>query len=200
MREKDRTALEALSRARPDALDPARLAGSARQQATLDELLSAQLTARPTAVRRRLLVPRVGVAVAAAVAVSAVAGGIAQHHGTQTTEAARPDGHLVLLNMADSVRNEASEGGYWQFETQDRYLSIVEVVPVAGSAGGPYVIADSSETDWSIPVKPGEQGLRVSGINEKRGPWTSQDKRRWLLAGSPDTVDIDPGMNKGGGP
>lgn len=192
MREKDRKALEALSRARPDALDPARLAGSARQRAELDELLSTQTSLRPHPVRRRLLVPLVGVAVAAAVAVGATAVGIA-HRSTPTIQAAHPDGHLVLLNMADSVRNQATEGDYWQFETQDRYLSVVP------AASGPFVLADTSESDWSIAVKPGEQSLLVSGINEKRGPWTSEDAARWRLAGSPATVDVDPGVNKGGG-
>ena len=200
MREKDRTTLEALSRARPDALDPTRLAGSTRQREDLAELMAAQparATARPTAGRRRLLVPLVGLAAAVAVGVGAVGVGIGQHRGTQTTQSAGPDGHLVLLSMADSVRNQATQGDYWQFETQDQYLSIA---PAAGSAAGqPFVIADVSETDWSIGVKPGEQSQRVSGLNAKRGPWTPQDIRRWQSAGSPATVEIDPGVSKGSG-
>ncbi len=131
---------------------------------------------------------------AAVVAAGAVTVGIAAHRGTQTTTAAHPDGHLVLLNMADSVRNQATEGDYWQFETQDQYLSVVP----ATDRQQAFVLADSSETDWSLPVKPGEHGLRVSDINVRRGPLTAEDKRRWLLAGAPDTVDVDPGVTKGG--
>jgi hypothetical protein len=203
MREKDRKMLEALSRARPDALDPARLAGSTRQHDDLADLMAPAPTrttpartpahpARPASGRRRLLVPLLGLAVAAVVAVGSVLAGVAQHRTPQpTTRAAGPDGHLVLLNMADSVQNQATDGPYWQFDTQNRILSIAE-------AAKPYVIAETSESDWSIGVRPGEQSLLVSGIDEKRTPWGPQDDDRWRQAGSPATVDIDPGVKKSG--
>ncbi|HEV3355539.1 MAG TPA: CU044_5270 family protein [Pseudonocardiaceae bacterium] len=214
MREKDRKTLEALSRARPDALDPTRLAGSTRQHDDLADLMAARLarttetsarptparttqtSARPAPARRLLLVPLVGVAVAAVVAAGAVVVGVAQHRTPQpTTQTARPDGHLLLLNMAASVRNQATDGPYWQFGTRNLNLSIGLST---GPTGKPYVIAETSESDWSIGVRPGEQSLLVSGIDAKRAPWGPQDNDRWQLAGSPATVDIDPGVKKSG--
>jgi hypothetical protein len=191
MREKARKTLEALARARPEALDPSRLAGSPRQQRDLVEVMSAHTTkTKRVTPRRRVLVPLVGLGAAAVVAVAAVGVGLTHNHDSQVS-AAGPDGHLVLLSMANTVQNQASSGPYWQIETQSRNLSLV---PASGSADGqPYVIADTSQTDWSIGVLPGEQSLQVYGINETRGPWTSLDTHRWLAAGSPETVGIDAG-------
>lgn len=190
MREKARKTLQALARARPDALDPSRLAGSPRQQHDLGEVMSTNVRTTRVTPRRRILVPLVGLGAAAAVAVGAIAVGVT-HNQNSPVSAAGPDGHLVLLSMANTVQNQASSGPYWQIETQSRYLSLV---PAAGSVDGqPYVIADTSQSDWSIGVLPGEQSLQVSGINETRGPWTSLDTHRWLAAGSPETVDIDAG-------
>ena len=178
MREKDRQALEALARARPDALDPTRLAGSARQREDLAGLMSEQSVRtgrRRVLPRRRALVPLVGLAAAAAVGIAAVAVGSTQDRPAQSTAAA-PDGHIVLLTMADSVQNQATSGNYWQFETQSQYLNLVTS---AGPAlAQPYVVADTSQNSWSYGVLPGEQSLLVSGINEKRGPWTAQDTHR----------------------
>jgi hypothetical protein len=96
--------------------------------------------------------------------------------------------------MANTVQNQASSGPYWQIETQSRDLNLV---PAAGAADGqPYVIADTSQSDWSIGVLPGEESLQVSGLNETRGPWTSLDTARWLAAGSPETVAADAGTGK----
>lgn len=188
MREKDRRTLEALARARPDALDPARLAGTPRQHQDLAELLATQPVTRRMA-KRRMLVPLVGVAAAAAVAIGAVAVGIGASRGPQTTTSAGPDGHLVLESMADSVENQATEGAYWQFETQQQDLFLIP-------GNQPYVIAETGQNDWSIGVRPGEQSLLVSGLNAKRGPWSAQDTKRWMLAGSPATVIADPGIGK----
>jgi hypothetical protein len=197
MREKDRKALEALAGARPEALDPTRLAGSPRQHQDLAELMAAQpaqTTTRRVLPRRRVLIPLVGVAAAAAVAIGAVAVGITHNEPARTT-AAGPDGHLVLLTMADSVQNQASSGSYWQFETQNQDLSLI--LPTEPVGAEPYVVAETSQGSWSIGVRPGEQSLMVSGINEKRGPWTAADTHRWLMAGSPVTVNANPGFGKG---
>jgi hypothetical protein len=194
MREKDRKALEALARARPDALDPTLLAGSARQQQDLTELMSVQSvrsTKRRVVARRRVLVPAVGLAAAAAVAVGAVAVGVGQNRGTQT--AANPDGHLMLLTMAESVQNQATSGNYWQYQTQSQNLSLIRP---ADPGTQPYVVADIAQNNWSLGVKPGEQSLMVSNLNDKRGPWTAEDTHRWMLAGSPITVLVDDGYGK----
>ena len=198
MREKNRTALEALARARPDALDPNRLAGSARQRQDLAELMSAVTSEQPArsgrrrvVARRRLLVPAVGLAAAAAVAVGAVAVGIGQDRGTRT--AANPDGHLMLLTMAESVQNQADSGNYWQYQTQSRSLWLV---PATGQGTLPYVLADTAQNTWSIGVKPGEPSLMVSNLNDRRGPWTAEDTHRWMMAGSPTTVLTDDGYDK----
>jgi hypothetical protein len=199
MREKDRTALEAVARARPQALDPTRLGGSARQQQDLIDIMSVQPSRggkRRVVARRRLLVPAVGLAAAVAVVVGAVAVGIGQNRGTQT--AANPDGHLMLLTMAESVQNQATSGNYWQYQTQSQNLYLVAH---SGKGVAPYVIAETAQNDWSIGVKPGEQSLMVSQINDKRGPWTAEDTHRWMMAGSPATVVTDDGTTKddGGG-
>ena len=199
MREKDRKALEALARARPDALDPTRLAGSARQQQDLVDIMSSARTrgaTRRVVARRRMLVPAVGLAAAAAVAIGAVAVGIGQHRGTQT---ASPDGHLMLLTMAASVQNEATSGDYWQYQTQSQNLDLIQPVKAKDGSGNtlPYVVAETARNDWSIGVKPGEQSLMVSQLNEMRGPWTAEDIHRWMMAGSPPTVYADAGFDRG---
>ncbi|HJP79636.1 MAG TPA: CU044_5270 family protein [Pseudonocardiaceae bacterium] len=189
MRDKDRKTLEALARARPDALDPARLAGGPRRHQDLAELLATRPAIRPASTRRRLLVPLVGVAAAAAVAIGAVAVGLGQNRGAHTTNSAGPNGHLVLESMANSVENQAADGAYWQFETQDQSLFLIPGNP-------PYVVAQTGQNDWSIGVRPGEQSLLVSGLNQKRGPWSPEDTRRWMLAGSPATVLAHVGAGK----
>ena len=196
MREKDRQALEALAGARPDALDPTRLAGSPRQQQDLTELMSersVRIGGRRVLPRRRALVPLVGLAAAAAVGIAAVAVGVTHDPPARST-AAKPDGHIVLLTMADSVQNQATSGNYWQFETQSQDLDLI--AQQGSTDPRPYVVADTSQNSLSYGVLPGEVSLLVSGINEKRGPWTAQDTHRWLLAGSPATVDADPGFRK----
>lgn len=197
MREKNRKALEALARARPDALDPARLAGSASRRPDPTELMSARpahRTGRRVVAWRRMLVPSVGLAAAAAVAIGAVAVGVVQDHGTRT--AANPDGHLMLLTMAESVQNQAASGNYWQYQTQSRNLYLIRP---ADQNPRPYVLADTAQNNWSIGVKPGEPSLMVSNLNEKRGPWTPEDTHRWMMAGSPTTVTIDDGVGAGVG-
>lgn len=190
MREKNRKALEALARARPDALDPTRLDPSARQRQDLTELMSAHRSERPArSTRRRVLVPAVGLAAAAAVAVGAVAVGVGQNRGTQT--AANPDGHLMLLTMAESVQNQATSGNYWQYQTQTQNLSLIRP---SDTSTLPYVVAETAQNDWSIGVKPGEQSLMVSNLNDRRGPWTAEDTHRWMMAGSPVTVLADDGV------
>ena len=192
MREKDRKALDALARARPGELDPERLAGSPRQHSDLAGLMAGQpawTTARVTP-RRRMLVPAVGIAAAAAVVISGIAVGVARDQGTQVS-AAGPDGHLVLLSMANSVQNQASSGPYWQIATQSRYLTLV---PASGTGDSkPYVLAQTSQSNWSIGVLPGEQSVQVDGINDTSGPWTTLDTDRWISAGSPATVGVDEG-------
>ncbi|HEY4459445.1 MAG TPA: CU044_5270 family protein [Pseudonocardiaceae bacterium] len=193
MREKNRKALEALARARPDALDPTRLADSARQRQNLIELMSAQparSSRRRVLARRRVLVPAVGLAAAAAVAVGAVAVGVGQDRGTQA--AADPDGHLMLLTMAQSVQNQAISGNYWQYQTQSQTLSLIRPTKLGTQ---PYVVADTAQANWSIGVKPGEQSLMISQLNDKRGPWTAEDTHRWLMVGSPTTVLVDNGYS-----
>ena len=180
MRKNTRNGLEALARARPDALDPARLGGSQRQHDDLVTLLSTEpgrsATTGPAAkplARRRLMVPLLGAAAVVAVAAGAVV--FTTDHAPAGTgvAAASTDGHLVLLNMANSVQNQATQGSYWEQQTQTGNLSYVE------NGANPYVISETQQQHWSIGVLPGEQSLLVTGVGDMTGPRTIADTKRW---------------------
>jgi hypothetical protein len=191
--------LAALTRARPDALDPAQLSGSRRQHDDLVAILSTEReaapAARPARRLRRLAIPAAGAAVVTAGVVAVVATltgpatvGAAAHpaapHQAQ-------DARVVLLNMAGAIEHETGSGAYWEQRTTDGDLSIV-----AGAQ--PYTVADTGRTVWSIGVRPGEQSVWTSQIGEQHLPRTAADTARWQAAGSPHTVQVDPGLRKQG--
>lgn len=206
MRENDQTGLDALARSRPDALDPAQLAGSRRQHDDLVMILSTEpgddRRTRRVSGRRRVwpvAVPVVGAAAVAAVVVGTLPGGSsasAPSHPRADAAGAKasvPNGQVVLLNMATAIQNQTGQGNYWQETTQSGNAS------VAGTAPNQYVINETATQIWSIGVLPGEQSLMVMGVNADTQPRTARDRARWQAAGSPTSVQIDPGFTKGGG-
>src|ERR1700755_3508872 len=91
MREND-PGLEALTRARPEALDPARLAGSRRQHEDLAAILSTErnpVRARPARRYGRVAIPVFGVAVAVAAAV-VVGGAVTRQNHAPAQQVAAP--------------------------------------------------------------------------------------------------------------
>lgn len=200
MREND-PGLEALTRARPEALDPARLSGSRRQHDDLVTIMaSPRRTEGPRTVRarRRLAIPVAGAAVAVAgvvVVVSALSWAPASHAPADAAPAPTthsvPDGHVVLLDMAKAVEHETGSGDYWEQDTKTGNIGIV-------TGAQPYAVLDTSGERWSIGVRPGEQSLWQADVGANTQPRTAADRARWLAAGSPAQVDIDAGLRKTG--
>ncbi|MEU6841577.1 CU044_5270 family protein [Streptomyces sp. NPDC046716] len=190
-------ALRSLAAARPDALDPARLAGSPRQREDLARILS-EVTDRGSARSprgRRVLKPLGAVAALTAVAATAVvvtsldgespAGRPeAGPHSSATTVT---DARLVLLSAATKAEAAPSEGTYWQTETRS------ESVDVAGKDGHLFAVRDTSSSRWSVGVRKGTDSLLVSGLNSTVAPRTAADEARWRDAGSPTTVEVAAG-------
>ncbi|MER5949829.1 CU044_5270 family protein [Streptomyces sp. NPDC001904] len=188
-------ALRALAAARPDALDPARLSGSARQREDLARILS-EVTDRDSAPAPRgrpaLLKPLGAVAALTAVAATAV---IVTGVDERPAPAGRPeavprssatavtDARLVLLSAATKAAAAPSEGTYWRTESRS------EVVDVVGKAGHLFAVRDVSSSQWSVGVRKGTESLLVSGLDSTVEPRTAADKRRWRDAGSPGTVE-----------
>lgn len=195
MRENDAD-LVALTRARPDELDPARLAGSRRQHEDLAAILS---TDRPASTARRrtyrwVAIPVAGVAVAVAGAVvvtGTLSGAPAPAHSSAPAHTG-PDGRVVLLNMAGAIEHETGSGNYWQQNTSDGYVSVVP-------GATPYTVLETQKETWSIGVRPGEKSLWTGQIDQLSQPRTATDKSRWQAAGSPKTVIIDEGATKADG-
>lgn len=200
MREND-PGLEALTRARPDALDPERLSGSRRQHDDLVTIMASPRRAegsRTVRSRRRLAIPVAGAAVAVAgvvVVVSALSWAPARHAPADAAPAPTthsvPDGHVVLLDMAKAVEREAGSGDYWELDTKTGDIGIV-------TGAQAYAVLDTSGERWSIGVRPGEQSLWQADVGANTQPRTAQDHARWLAAGSPSHVDIDTGLRKPG--
>ncbi|WP_420037485.1 CU044_5270 family protein [Streptomyces sp. cg28] len=186
-------ALRALAAARPDELDPARLAGSARQREDLARILSEVPDRAAPSPRGRLVLKPLG-AVAALTAVAATAVVVTSLDGP-SSPAGRPeagprssttavtDARLVLLSAATKAEAAPSEGTYWQTDTRS------EVVDVVGKAGRLFAVHDVSSSQWSVGVRKGTDSLLVSGIDSTVEPRTAADKARWRDAGSPGTVE-----------
>src|ERR1700740_2138032 len=125
--------LAALTRARPDALDPGHLSGSRRQHDDLVAILSTEREAtpapRPARRLRWLAVPVAGAAVVTAGGVALVgtlsgpdAVGAAAHpaapHQAQ-------DARVVLLTMAGAIEHETGSGAHWEQRTTHGDVSTV---------------------------------------------------------------------------
>lgn len=201
MREND-PGLEALTRARPEALDPGRLSGSRRQHDDLVTIMSSPRAveeSRAVRARRRLAIPVAGAAVAVAgvvVVVSALSWAPTANHspadaGPAPTTHSVPDGHVVLLDMAKAAEHETGSGDYWEQDTTNGNIGIV-------TGAQPYAMLDTSGERWSIGVRPGEQSLWQADVGANTQPRTAQDHARWVAAGSPSQVDIDSGLRKTG--
>jgi hypothetical protein len=205
MREKD-PRLAALTKARPAALDPDRLAGSRRQHDDLVAILATEpgsaRTRRPARTYRWIAIPVAGLAVAVAgVVVVATTLSSPPSRSTPTVAAATnnhqpsatPDGQVVLLDVAKAIEHETGSGAYWEQDTRSGTVGIVH-------GAQPYSIASTDQQRWSIGVRPGEQSLWQSGINATTQPRTAQDRARWQAAGSPTHVQLDTGLVKPGAP
>jgi hypothetical protein len=187
--------LDALTRARPDALDPARLAGSRRQHDDLVTILATEpapaSAPRPVRRWRWLAFPVAGAAVVTAgvVVVGTTLSGPAAHPVAAPPPAA--NARVVLLNVAGAIEHESGSGAYWEQRTSNGYLDVV-----AGAR--PYTVANTYREVWSIGVRPGEASRWTSQIGERFEPRTATDEARWRAAGSPKSVRIDPGVTKQG--
>ncbi|MFE6886950.1 CU044_5270 family protein [Streptomyces sp. NPDC057694] len=190
-------ALRALAAARPDELDPARLAGSERQRDDLARILSEVPDRRSVpSPRGRLALKPIG-AVAALTAVAATAVIVTNLDGRSPAE--RPeagprssatsvtDARLVLLSAATKAEAAPSEGTYWQTDSRS------ELVDVAGEAGHLFAVRDTSSSQWSVGVRKGTDSLLVSGLDSEVAPRTAADEARWRDAGSPTTVEVAAG-------
>ncbi|HEX5405539.1 MAG TPA: CU044_5270 family protein [Pseudonocardiaceae bacterium] len=177
--------LGTLTKARPAALDPERLAGSPRQQADLAAILASRHV-QPAPRRRAWWIglPVTGVAVAAAAAVVVT---------TMSTAPRQDTGPVVLLDMATAIqRTPETPGTYWQTESHRGALIVV------GTKASPYVVATDEGLRSSLAVHPGGQNVEVMNINATTKPRTAQDKARWEAAGSPSRVP-SPGNPDGPG-
>ncbi|MFE7761263.1 CU044_5270 family protein [Streptomyces sp. NPDC057438] len=207
--------MQVLADARPDELDPARLADSPRQRAHLERLLAREADAPRTA---RFRVPerfRGGVrplgtmAALAAVAASAVVvstldrdplGGRpgAPPHSSSAVgpDASAADGRLELLGAARKVSTADGGGAYWQTTTRSQDVNVVG----AENGEGPLLaVRDTATSRWSVGVRPGTRSLMVSGLDAEIAPLTKEDAARWRAAGSPRTMQAEVPGNEAGG-
>jgi hypothetical protein len=207
---RDSGVMSALAKARPTALDPARLAGSPRQAADLEALLASEPAAPEPARRGRTLVLRTPVrvrrVVASAASVTAVVSVTAivfmltmvgsdtpgppavpiGPNGGATIVEHEPAGS-VLLQMAGLAESQAQAGtkNYWQVSTATGLLG------VAGTGTNSYLISQTSHAVTSLGIRPGEQSFLVTGEDAATGPAAPRDLRLWRAAGSAKTVEVD---------
>ncbi|MFC5201615.1 CU044_5270 family protein [Streptomyces kaempferi] len=200
--------MQVLAGARPDELDPSRLADSPRQREDLDRIMAgaAESGATRSQVRVRLRggIRPLGaatalVAVAASVVVVSTvdqrepSGRPAAHPRSSTATAGSSssapdlhvDGRLELLSAAKKAETSATGGTYWQTTTRS------ENVEVAGEKGGFFAVRTTSTEQWSVGVRAGAQSLMVSGLDSVTEPRTKADEARWRAAGSPHTVKFE---------
>ncbi|MFJ2394646.1 CU044_5270 family protein [Streptomyces sp. NPDC087843] len=202
--------MQVLAGARPDELDPARLADSPRQREDLDRILAgvaeggASRSRVPGPVRLRGRIRPLSAATAlAAVAASVVVvstvdqrepSGPPDAHPQSSTATAgssasapdlHVDGRLELLSAARKAETSATGGTYWQTTTRS------ENVEVAGEKGGFFAVRTTSTEQWSVGVRAGAQSLMVSGLDSVTEPLTRADEARWRAAGSPHTVRFE---------
>ncbi|MFJ1669509.1 CU044_5270 family protein [Streptomyces bottropensis] len=206
--------MQVLADARPEELDPARLADSPRQHADLARILARSTDGRAARFRvpQRLrggIRPFGTVAALAAVAASAVVvssldrdplgvGPGAPPHSSSASgpDASAPDGRLELLSAAKKVGVAGGEGTYWQTTTRSQD---VNVVGAAGGEGPLFAVRDSATSEWSVGVRPGTRSLMVSGLDAEIAPRTKADAARWRAAGSPGTMQAEVTGNEAGG-
>ncbi|MFD6287058.1 CU044_5270 family protein [Streptomyces sp. NPDC060205] len=201
-------ALQALTDARPDELDPCRLANAPRQREDLALILAGatDLPAARSRVRGPLwggIRPLGAVVALTAVAASTVvvttldwnpSGGHADAAPPSSSAAAKPgadgavrmDGRLELLSVAKKAEAPVAEGTYWQTTTHSQD---VNVVSAKGDEEQLFAVRTTSSAEWSVGVRPGTRSLMVSGLDGVTEPRTKADEARWLAAGSPTTVE-----------
>ncbi|MFF0159997.1 CU044_5270 family protein [Streptomyces sp. NPDC005263] len=215
--------MKVLAGARPDALDPSRLAGSLRQREDLARILAGATETRAARSRvpgrlRGGIRPFGTMAALAAVAASAVVVstldgdplGVRPGGPPQSSSAAagpgssssgrqgdvRVDGRLELLSAAKKAETSTAEGTYWQTTTRSED---VNVVSAAGDKGRLFAVRDTGTSKWSVGVRPGTASLMVLGLDAVTAPRTQQDEARWRAAGSPATVEAEVTENEEGG-
>ncbi|WP_319056952.1 CU044_5270 family protein [Streptomyces europaeiscabiei] len=206
--------MKVLAGARPDELDPSRLADSPRQRADLARILAGATDGRAARFRvpgrlRGGIRPFGTVAALAAVAASAVVVssldrdplGVSPGVPPQSSAAAGPgssmsDGRLELLSAAKKAETSAGEGTYWQTFTRSED---VNVVSAAGGKGRLFAVRDTGTAEWSVGVRPGTRSLMVSGLDAVTAPRTKEDEARWRAAGSPETMEAEVTGNEQGG-
>lgn len=203
-----RDGMQVLEGARPDELDPARLAGSPRQREDLARILAGATDTRAARFRvpgrlRGGIRPLGTVVALTAVAASAV-GVSALDRGTSGTHpdarpqassaAARPgsstsggqgDVRLELLSAAKQAETATADGTYWQTTTRSQDVNVV------GEQGRLFAVRSTSTDEWSVGVRPGTRSLMVSGLDGVTAPRTKADETRWRAAGSPGTVQAE---------
>ncbi len=215
--------MKVLADARPDELDPSRLAGSPRQHEDLARILARTTDTRTarSGVRGPLwsgIRPLGAVAALTAVAASAVVvttldrdssgtrAGAAPQSSSATADPgttapgadgdARVDGRLELLGVAKKAETPASEGTYWQTTTRSED---VNVVAPTGDKDQLLAVRTTSTDKWSVGVRPGTRSLMVSGLDGVTEPRTAADEARWRAAGSPGTLQAEVSGNEQGG-
>lgn len=215
--------MKVLAGARPDELDPSRLADSLRQREDLARILAGATDSRAARFRvpgrlRGGIRPLGTVAALTAVAASAVvvstldrdpfgvspgsppqASSTAAGPGSSTPDGQGDvpvDGRLELLGVAKKAETPAAEGTYWQTTTRSED---VNVVGAAGGKGQPFAVRDTSTAQWSVGVRPGTRSLMVSGLDAVIAPRTKEDEARWRAAGSPETMEAEATGNEAGG-
>ncbi|GGL07647.1 CU044_5270 family protein [Streptomyces flaveus] len=215
--------MKVLAGARPDELDPSRLADSLRQREDLARILAGATDSRAARFRvpgrlRGGIRPLGTVAALTAVAASAVVVstldrdpfGVSPGSPPQSSStAAGPgsstpdgqgdvpvDGRLELLSVAKKAETSTAEGTYWQTTTRSED---VNVVGAAGGKGQPFAVRDTSTAQWSVGVRPGTRSLMVSGLDAVIAPRTKEDEARWRAAGSPGTLEAEVTGNEQGG-
>ncbi|WP_405623354.1 CU044_5270 family protein [Streptomyces sp. NBC_00076] len=212
--------MKVLAGARPDELDPSRLADSPRQREDLARILAGGMDNRAAGFRvtgrlRGGIRPLGTVAALAAVAASAVvvssldrdpsgerpgapqqSSAAAAGPGSSTSHGqgdVRVDGRLELLSVAKKAETSTADGTYWQTTTRS------EDVDVVGEQGQLFAVRTTSTDEWSVGVRPGTRSLMVSGLNGVTAPRTEADAARWRAAGSPETMQAEVTGNAEGG-
>ncbi|NGO46746.1 CU044_5270 family protein [Streptomyces ureilyticus] len=215
--------MKVLASARPDELDPSRLADTPRQRDDLARILAGATDSRAarsrvpgrrwTGIRPLGTVAALTAVAASAVVLSTLDGdpfGVSPGAPPQTSSTAagpgsstsggqgdvRVDGRLELLSVAKKAGTPAAEGTYWQTTTRSED---VNVVSAAGGKGQLFAVRDTSTAQWSVGVRRGTRSLMVSGVDAVTAPRTKEDEARWRAAGSPGTVEAEVTGNEEGG-
>ncbi|HSX98221.1 MAG TPA: CU044_5270 family protein [Streptomyces sp.] len=206
--------MKVLAGARPDELDPSRLADSPRQRADLARILAHTTDDRAARFRvperlRGGFRPFGTVAALAAVAASAVVvstfdrdplgvspGAPSRSSSASGPDASASDGRLELLSAARKIGTTGGEGTYWQTTTRSED---VNVVGAAGGKGPLFAVRDTATSEWSVGVRPGTRSLMVSGLDAEIAPRTKKDAERWRAAGSPEALEAEVTGNEAGG-